>query len=176
MRTATRRTGTIAVGLAIAALAGTVAYAKLPPVTLGELAIDAEFIGVVRVDRVRRGFPLFGRRRATATILQSWKGPSHGDVTFVASSSWTCDISDALEEEEAVVFIRDGVLLHGGRGRMPVFTRDGQRLAAFWPEVRLPSSLLPEAGPQSEGEYVHAVPVGGLREAVAIALQEEGAP
>ena len=104
---------------------------KVLSISLAELTERAEFVGIVRVDRISAGMPLLRRRRATATILDSWKGQVEGRASFVAAPTWVCDISDAERNEEAVVFIRDGQLLHAGRGRMPIFSREGRRLAAI---------------------------------------------
>ena len=65
------------------------------------------------------------------------------------------------------MFIRDGSLLHGGRGRMPVFTRDGRRLAAIWNEVGLPANIITEEGPEPEYQFIRAASVSGLRGAIA---------
>src|SRR2546422_6284493 len=124
-----RRAFLVVLGLSVSALAGSSALAKVATIELAELARDAEFIGVVRVERVSFGIPLLRRARARATILESWKGQASGTVTFVAAPTWICDISDAKKGEEAVVFIRGRSLEHAGRGRMPIFTRSGRRLA-----------------------------------------------
>ena len=164
-----RRLFAIIVLVAASAFAAPAVAAKVATVTLSELAQHAEFIGTVRVDRISRAFPLVRRPRATATILESWKGQAEGRVMFVAAPTWICDISDAVKGEETVVFIRDGSLLHAGRGRMPVFTRDGRRLAAIWPEVGLPAGVKTEEGPEPEYRFIRAVDVGGLRDALALA-------
>ena len=158
---------TITVAVVFLSLLVAAAFAKVAAITLAELAQDAEFIGVVRVDHVGGGVPLLRRPRATATILQSWKGQAQGKVTFVAAAAWTCDISDAKAGEEAVVFIRDGNLEHSGRGRMPIFIREGRRLAALWPDVRLPKDVATEAGPSTEYDFVRGVAVIDLRSALA---------
>ena len=118
--------------------------AKVVSISLAELTERAEFVGIVRVDSISAGIPFLRRRRATATVLDSWKGQVQGRVSFVAAPTWICDISDAERHEEAVVFIRDGQLLHAGRGRMPIFSREGRRLAAIWDDVTLPSDIKPK--------------------------------
>lgn len=153
--------------VAVAALAAPAVAAKIGTISLPELVQRAEFIGTVRVDRISRGIPFVRRPRATATILESWKGQAEGRVSFVAAPTWICDISDAEKGEETVVFVRDGSLLQAGRGRMPVFTRDDRKLAAIWPEVRLPAGVTTEDGPDPEYRFIRAVDVGVLRDAVA---------
>jgi hypothetical protein len=91
-------------------------------------------------------------------------------VTFVAAPTWICDISDAKNGEEAVVFVRDGSLVHAGRGRMPIFTRDGRRLAAIWPDVRLPAGVTTDDGPEPEYRFIRAVGVSDLQQAMSPAI------
>lgn len=152
--------------LLISARAGSPVAAKVVNISLSELAQQAEFIGIVRVDRISVRIPFLRRPRATATVLESWKGSVEGRVSFVAAPTWICDISAAAKHEEAVVFIRDGRLLHAGRGRMPIFTRDGRSLAAFWDEVRLPEGIITEDGPEPEYRFIRAASVADLRGAM----------
>lgn len=154
--------------VAMAALAEGPAIASVAPITLAELVADAEFVGVVRVDGIRPGIPFLLRRRARATILESWKGEKEGEVRFVAAPTWICDISDAKRGEEAVVFVRSGNLLHAGRGRMPIFTRNGRTLAEIWPDVKLPAGVTTEDGPEPEYRFIRGVGVGDLRDAVTM--------
>ena len=161
-----RARGALAV-IAIWAMFEPSTNAKVPWVPLAELVDRADFVGVVRVEHVRGGIPFVRKARATARILESWKGPAAGTVAFVAGPTWTCDISDAKKGEEAVVFIRGGSLEHSGRGRMPIFVRDGRRLATIWPDVRLPEGVVTEAGPQAEFDFIRAIDVDTLRRAVS---------
>jgi hypothetical protein len=159
----------------LTAVLGTPVAAKVAPVVLADLTRQAEFVGVVRVDRVSVRIPLILRRRATASVLEGWKGQSAGRVTFGASLTWACDISDANEGEEVVAFVRDGRLLQAGRGRMPIFSRNGRRLAAVWTDVRLPVGLGTEPGPDPAFASVRAVGVDDLRQAVAAVLSTTAA-
>ena len=170
----TSRTATaFMAALAISALAGPLALASVRPMTLSEVVQDAKFIGVVRIERVSLRIPFLMRSRATATILESWKGKTSGTITFGASATWICDISDAKKGEEAIIFVRDGELELAGRGRMPIFVRDGRRLAAIWPDVRLPALIATEAGPEPEYEFIRGVVVTDLQAAVATAVSEK---
>jgi hypothetical protein len=146
------------------------ARAKVAPATLADLVQRADFIGIVRVDRVSERIPLVKPRRAFATILQSWKGQRDGVVSFVAQASWVCDISEAKHGEEAVVFIQGERLVLAGRGRMPIFSRDDRRLAAVWPDVQLPRGLTTEDGPEPEYEFIRGVTVDQLSAAVALSF------
>jgi hypothetical protein len=169
-----RALAAIASVAAFTALMGVPVAAKVVPVALADLTQQAEFIGVVRVDRVSFRIPLVLRRQATAVVLEGWKGRSEGRLTFRASATWVCDISDANDGEEIVVFVRDGQLLHAGRGRMPIFSRNGRRLAAVWTDVRLPADLRTEHGTDPALQFVRAVGVDNLRQAVATALSTTG--
>ena len=167
MRCMVRTVVAVIVLLAISAHAASPVAAKVGLISLADLTQQAEFIGIVRVDKISVGIRLLRRPRAAATVLESWKGQGAGRVSFVAAPTWICDISDANRNEEAVVFIRDGKLLHAGRGRMPLFTRDGRRLAAIWDEVKLPADIITEDGPEPEYQFIRAANVSGLRRAIA---------
>ena len=173
-----RKTSAIIALAAVSLLGQAPVAASVAPITLGEIAERAEFIGIVRVDRISWGLPFLRRPRATATIMASWKGQAQGKVRFVAAPTWICDISDAKRGEEAVVFIRDGSLLHAGRGRMPIFVRDGRQLAAIWPDVRLPGGVTTEDGPEPEYRFIRGVGISDLQNAIAnlpSALRTRGA-
>jgi len=162
-----RRCCVAILALTVWAASGPVVVAKVATIPLAELVDHAEFIGIVRVERLGWRLPLLKRPRATARILESWKGPTEGTVTFVAAAAWTCDISEAKKGEEAVVFIRARNLEHSGRGRMPIFVREGRRFAAVWPDVRLPQGMVTEAGPEPEFRFIVGVSIDSLRDAVA---------
>jgi hypothetical protein len=154
--------------VAIALVAGSPAKAKVAPATLGDLVQRADFVGIVRVDRVSTRIPLLRRSRASATILQSWKGQPSGTVRFIAQPSWICDITEAKVGEEAIVFVERDQLLLAGRGRMPIFTREGRRLAAVWPDVKLPPDIRMEDGPEPEYRFIRGAVVDDLAAAVAL--------
>ena len=165
-----RSTSILCTAIAVALFAEPPAVAKVAPATLADLVQRADFIGIVRVDRVSSRIPLLKRRRASAAILQSWKGQSSGALNFVAQAEWICDISEAKQGEEAVVFIEGDRLVLAGRGRMPIFARDGRRLAAVWPDVQLPPGLRTEDGPEPEYSFIRSVAVDDLAAAVAVSL------
>ena len=168
VRAATRS----AVILATLLLTQASALAKVAPATLADLVRRSDFIGIVRVDDVTGRIPLIRQRRASATILQSWKGPRTGVVKFVARPTWTCDISDAKRGEEVVAFIQGDRLALAGRGRMPIFMREGRRYVAMSPEVFLPASLAATKGPDGEYEFVRGVLVDDLVAEVSKSLLE----
>ena len=141
--------------------------AKVARTDLADLVKDSDFIGIVRVADVSSAIPMIRQRRATATVLQSWKGQRDGEISFLAEPTWACDISDAEPGEEAVLFVRGDRLVLAGRGRMPIFLRAGRRLAAIWSEVILPADLATEDGPKSEYEFIRGVSVERLGAVVA---------
>ena len=148
------------------------ALAKVAPERLADLVQTSDFIGIVRVDGVTGRIPLIRQRRASATILQSWKGSRTGVVAFIAQPTSTCDISEAKRGEEVVVFIQGERLALAGRGRMPIFMRDGRRYAAIWDDVILPASLFVTKGPDGEYEFVRGVLVEDLLAEVSKTLPE----
>jgi hypothetical protein len=150
------------------------ATAKVAPASLVDLVQRSEFIGIVRVDRVSRRIPLLKRRRASATILQSWKGQREGVVSFIAQPTWICDSSAAKQGEEAVVFVEGDRLVLAGQGRMPIFSRGGRRLAAIWPGVHLPGDLVTEEGPEPQYGFIRGVRLDDLAAAVAASASTAG--
>jgi hypothetical protein len=152
--------------LALTTLAERPVAAKVAPTTLADLTEDAEFVGIVRVEAVGLAIPLLLQARATATVLERWKGPTRRWILFGASPTWACDISHARKSEEAIVFTKGGQLVLAGRGRMPIFTRDGRKLATVWTDVRLPPGLATEKAPEPHSDYIRAVGVDDLRDAV----------
>ena len=164
MKTTSMLTAAIVIGL----IAESPVAAKVAPATLADVVQRADFIGIVRVDSVSTRIPLLKRRHASATILQSWKGQPNGKVRFIAQATWTCDISEAKVGEEAIVFIEGDRLVLAGRGRMPIFTRQGRRLAVIWPDVQLPRGLRTEDGPEPEYSFIRSVGVNDLAAAVAV--------
>lgn len=64
------------------------------------------------------------------------------------------------------MFVANGMLLHAGRGRMPIFTRDDRTLAAFWNDVHLPADMATEDGPDPKYSFVRGVAVSDLRDYV----------
>ena len=161
-----KRTTAVFVLIALWAAREAPVTAKVSIVSIGELSERAEFIGIVRVERISWRIPFLRLPQARATVLDGWKGRTEGWVTFVSAPTWTCDISEAKKGEQAVVFVQEGQLLHSGRGRMPVFARNGKQLAAIWPDVRLPESIVTEDGPQPEFPFIRAIAVADLKAAI----------
>lgn len=169
-----RGVSSVAAAIAVLLLGQGPVLAKVAPATLADLVRRSDFIGVVRVEKVSGRIPLIRQRRASATILHSWKGPRTGVVKFVAQATWTCDISDAKVGEETVVFIQGDHLALAGRGRMPIFSREGRQYVAIWSDVFLPASLATVKGPEPDYDFIRGVLVDDLVAELSRSLPEVG--
>jgi hypothetical protein len=132
-------------GLLLAMSVASSAQAKVARMSLDELIKDAGFVGIVTVNRVSK--PLFGKRNAVATVVETWQGTPLQRVHFLAEPTWTCDISTAAPGERLLLFLvrpEGGRLLHiahSGRGRMPLREFHRQTYATVWSDVQLPRDV-----------------------------------
>ncbi|MBN8248701.1 MAG: hypothetical protein J0L84_14835 [Verrucomicrobia bacterium] len=146
------------------------ALGKVTYITLQELVQDSTFIVVAKVETTHK--PLFGKRTAKALVLEVWKGKPTERVEFLASPTWTCDISEATKGETVLLFLtQDGKtrthrIAHSGRGRMPLHTEGGRSYVAFWTEVRLPKDTPTIAGPDPRMDFVRSVDLETIRDLV----------
>jgi hypothetical protein len=106
--------------------------ADVADVELKDLVAHSDLIVVVTISKVEDGpkdIEVRGNRSspvkvATAPVVETWKGEAVKDVRFVASPTWTCDISSAKEGEKRVLFLQrrpDSPIMsivHWGRGGM----------------------------------------------------------
>src|SRR5262249_20692271 len=108
--------------------------ARAPIATLTGLAVTADVIIVAKVERVSADAS--SGRLAEARVLAVWKGRPDPVVTFRASKSWECDVSDAQEGETVVLFLiknpRTAVMsiTYWGQGRIPI-KEDGGKARVF---------------------------------------------
>lgn len=136
---------------------------------------------------------------ADLTVLEVWKGEPLDTALILAAGTWTCDVTKAVPGETAVWFLDDadaladegprlveGVqrrfgerrvrsVLWAGRGRMPLRTEDGERLAACRDPVRLPDDLGARRRSRPES-YLTDVPVAALRERVQETVVRQRGP
>ena len=107
---------------------------------------------------------------ATARVLEVWKGNAGHEVRYVASSTWTCDISEAKVGERVVLFLMKPkdwpfmLIEHSGRGRMPIRDVEGKLYATIWAkDVRLPKGFMTIPGPETNYEFIRSVGLSRLR-------------
>ena len=105
-------------------------------------------------------------RVAKVRVERALKGVEHGDVVhYLATSTWTCDISGATSGERALFLLDESDwpldlqsaaraelkthtgpapsyrVAHFGRGSMPLRLLEGEEYAAFWSGVIMPDDL-----------------------------------
>jgi len=135
----------------------------------------SDIIVIAKVESVTR--PLIGKRYAKAKVAEVWKGTQTERVEFLASPTWTCDISEAKNGETVLLFLikseesRSYAIAHSGRGRMPLRTVNSKRYATFWPDVRLPKGTPTIDGPESKWDFIRSVDVEMLRNLVKKTLK-----
>lgn len=159
-------------------LAESKSFAKAAYVQLSEMVATCDLIIVAKVESVHS--PLFGKKHAKARILEVWKGVLAESETleFLASPTWTCDISTAIKGETAVLFLTQGsksrsfVIAQSGRGRMPVRTVTGKNFATFWTELKLPDGVPTIDGPEPGLDFIKSVEITLLRDLVKQTTQK----
>jgi hypothetical protein len=149
--------------------------ARVATIPVAKLAEDSDLIVIARVTSVTGRW--FARRTARATPIASWKGHPEEVVEFLASPTWTCDVSTAVPGETAVLFLRvddTGRLTigHSGRGRMPIVTVDEQAFATSYGDLTFPAGALQGVPGREQGPYSRGVDLGRLGEIVKGALEE----
>jgi len=162
------------------AILPTSAEARVAPITLKELVDSSDLIVVAYETKVedRPGELKLGEedvirspiKVATARILEVWKGKTGPDVHYIASPTWTCDISEARVGEQVVLFLSksEGVpfmlIGHAGRGRMPIRDVEGKAFATIWThDIRLPKGVMTIPGPETKYEFMRSVELSQLR-------------
>ena len=108
---------------------------------------------------------VIGKRYAKAKVAEVWKGTPTERVEFLASRTWTCDISEAKKGETVLLFLiksnksRSYAIAHSGRGRMPLRAVEGKSYATFWLDVRLPKDTPTIDGPEPKWDSIRSVDV-----------------
>jgi hypothetical protein len=156
--------------------------ASVAEITLRELIDMSDLIVVATVTKVEKGttYPppaephLPPPEIATARVLETWKGTHFQEVSFLASPTWTCDISDAKQGERVVLFLRSSkesriyCVAHSGRGRMPLREVGSRTYATIWVhDVQLPRNTVTIPDPADE-------PTSPLLKGLAAELRKEG--
>ncbi len=179
---------------------------EVPDIHLSELTRLSDVIVLGRVERIFEvehpppeysgewfmGLSCLRRVRvAEVSVLRGHEGAAAGDkVYFFADSTWTCDITDAVAGETALLFLYSTgwvdherasfrselarrthgakvyTITHHGRGRMPRSVVEGTEYVTFWPEVRMPSGIPIVAGPEPQYDFIRNVQLERLEERI----------
>jgi hypothetical protein len=159
-------------------------HAKVGSVEFSTLVRQADVIvlgTVVDVTTVK------GVKVARVKVLETYKGRKVNELFFLAQPTWTCDISDAVKGETALLLLssytdpRSGMekmflsplpsrkdfegagnamflIIDSGRGRMPLRTVNGQQYATLWVgDVRLPASVQTGRNPNQKYSFIRSV-------------------
>lgn len=163
----------------LACTVATQTFAKVASISFEKLVQNSDLILVAKVESVTR--PLIGKRYAKAKITEIWKGTQAEQIEFLASPTWTCDISEAKKGETVLLFLSQGgksrsyAIAHSGRGRMPLRTLEGKRYATIWPDIRLPTNTPTIDGPEPKWDFIRSVDVTILRDLVEKELEKQDA-
>lgn len=140
-------------------------------------------------------------RVAEAEVLRVVKGErATTKVHFLAQATWTCDISDAKVGETALLFLRESswvadegptlraalrestggsamfVLMHSGRGRMPIRQVGASDFATYWTDVVMPKELENVDGPEPEySGFIRSAALADLEKLALEAAKNHGA-
>jgi hypothetical protein len=175
----------LAIGLVALVLPRSVG-AEVAKITLSKLIDSCDLIVVARETKVEDGPATVNIEKgaespvkvATARSVEVWKGKTGHEVRYIASPTWTCDISEAKVGEPVVLFLRKSktapftLIAHSGRGRMPIREVNGKRQATIWViDVELPRGVATIPGPEPEYRFIRSVDVDDLKQAVSQAAK-----
>jgi hypothetical protein len=149
--------------------------AEVAAIPISQLAQDSDVIVVARVTSVSSG--LFTDRVARAVPLQKWKGHPEKEIEFLASPTWSCDITTAIPGETALLFLKVGesgqlTINHSGRGRMPVRRVGTQELATLFGDIRFPEGTVQAVPGPGNHQYKHGVELNALEQLVNEAIKQ----
>jgi len=153
------------------------ALAIAPIATLTGLAVSADVIVVAKVERVSADA---GEERiAEAQVLEVWKGNPDPVVTFRASRSWECDVSDAKEGETVVLFLveKPGTtvmsIAYWGQGRLPVSDEGGKTVVFLGMQENCIKIITDGSGNKLQKDpLIGTLQVKELKERVRLILRE----
>jgi hypothetical protein len=139
------------------------ASAKVAAISIEELVAESDEIVVATVteltpESVLRNQSVFAR----AAVKRTLKGSLTGTFQFLASPTWTCDSSTAVQGETVLLFLKHHrdhhfVIAHSGRGRMPLRVVSNKDYVTLWSDVRLPSGAPTIEGPEPRSFYIVSV-------------------
>ena len=130
------------------------------------LVAESDLIVLGKVKSIEQS--VAGECHARAKVLEVWKGNPTDEVVFLASPTWTCDISEAEPGETSALFLkhrRSGPpeITHAGRGRMPLRMVGKKSYATLWSEVVLPPTTPLIPGPSPEYPFIRSVELDVLK-------------
>ena len=177
---------TIAI-LAITAVAGLPVNlaARVGSISFEDLVKRSDYIvvgEVVAVDNVEQ------IKVAKVHVTRTLKGSPTQDVYFLASPTWTCDITSAEVGEKALFFFTKNQsatnpktqpffqIAHSGRGKMPLRQIEGIDFVTSWSDVRLPKEINTVAGPEPKYEFIRSAPLEQIIEYVERILSQPKYP
>jgi hypothetical protein len=155
--------------------------AKVERITLKKLIDNSDLIVVACETKVEDGPAKLNLgenvrspiKVATARIVEVWKGKAGPEVRYIASPTWTCDISEAKVGEPVVLFLSKSksvpfmLIAHSGRGRMPIRDVKGKRQATIWViDIGLPRGVKTIPGPEPEYGFIRSVDFDDLKQSV----------
>ena len=149
-------------------LFGAPASAKVAAVPLEELVTGSDEIVVATVTEVSSESTSGPRTYASAVVARTIKGSLQGSFNFLASPTWTCDISDAVKGETVLLFLKQQsdhsfIIQHSGRGRMPLRVVGGRTYVTLWNDVRLPGDAPTVAGPDPRYDFIVSVELSYMK-------------
>ena len=127
-------------------------HAMIIPPRIAELAEASEMIVLAKVKSVN-GWAFARNRRATATVIETWKGPKTEIVEYRVSPTFACDISDAKRHETVLLFLAKDEKAHweivwSGRGRMPLRMVNGKEYLTHFGDVIFPTETVSITTPE----------------------------
>lgn len=144
------------------------------PAEVRDVAARSELIVLARVDSLvsSEGEPTV----AFATVEETWKGPTHEHIQFIASPSWQCDAAEAVKGETVVLFLREDAgkpyrIGSNGRGRLPLRDIDGVKYVTIWDDFVLPLGTPMVPGPEPEFSFKQSVELSRIRSLVQEVLR-----
>lgn len=177
----TRRMIPIGALAALALALQPIASAKVARAPLEELIQSADLI-VIGTDSAieRRGKWNIARFQVEEVL----KGQAPTKIQYLASPTWTCDITSAKQGERALLLLtlpgRGRIapprshrgstvyqILFSGRGRMPIDEVDGDLQVTVWTvDVVLPADMPTSEGPEPQFDFIRRVPLTAIRQTI----------
>jgi hypothetical protein len=147
---------------------------KVRTIPIALMAQESDLIIEASVTEVVAGAD--GTRVAKCKPTANWKGQASDVVEFLASPTWTCDISTAEAGERVLLFLKVGesgqlYIYHSGRGRMPLREFEEHSYATFFGDITFPEKTVKVFDEHVRSLYNQGVELGELKRLVAEAIE-----